>query len=281
MYLMVWWWFYLLVVLSFQKAMLSFPLLLWWFYVLKPIFLDNGQPLLLGLAVCSDMWWCWRKGAIWGGMFDIWSIYLNCTVISILYLKNCEVYFKCICRQYCQTLCLSTAPAVFIYRQLYLVVMLFFGIKTACLSGIETDWWHTLALSWSPCPFSAFHSLFYLPSWLDAISSGSVNPHLGPLRGPTESLLANISLFLSTHSTINKVTWYRPNSQQSQSQHNIFSLTHTHKHLKIHTLSLRCSYIGIQTQLHTHRHAGTQSFGHIATQWYFSFLKTVKWGKED
>lgn len=54
-----------------------------------------------------------------GRGFDMWSSYTNCTFIFILYLKYWEVYFKYICRRYCQ-FCLSTAAAMLIYRQLYL-----------------------------------------------------------------------------------------------------------------------------------------------------------------
>lgn len=157
---------------------------------------------------------------------DMWSIW---TVPSYIYLRNSEVYFKCIFRRHCQS-CLSMAPAVLIYRQLYLVVMLFLGSKwSVCLAWkkIGDTLWLTLDLH---ARFLAFLSLFHLPSCSDAITSGSVNPHLSPFRGPTESLLANVSLFLSTHSTITKVTWSRVHSQQSQSQHNVQSPRHTHTH---------------------------------------------------
>lgn len=140
------------------------------------------------------------------------------------------MHFKCIYRQCCQS-CLSAAPAVLIYRQLYLVVMLFLGSKRCvCRAQKKISVALTLARFWSPCLFFAFfYSLFHLPSWSDAISSGSVSPHLSPFSGPTESLLANVSLFLSTHSTITKVTWYRVHRQQCRSQHNTMSLSHAQK----------------------------------------------------
>lgn len=200
------------------------------------------------------MFWCWiLEEARWGSMFvdrrkrvDMWSIW---TVPSYLYLKNWQVYFKCIYRQFCS--CLSMAVlALLIYRQLYLVVMLFLGSKwSVCLARkkIGDTIWLTLGLH---VLFFAFHSLFHLPSWSDAIPSGSVNPHLSPFSGLTESLLANVSLFLSTHSTITKVTWYLVHSQQSQSQHKTQSLTRTQTQ-NLHLL--RCPY-SILTFRHKYRH---------------------------
>lgn len=97
--------------------------------------------LCLFALTCCDVGYQ-REAARWGEMFVdrrrrvfMWSICLNCTVISTFYLKNWEVFFKCIYRRCCQSVCLSTAPAVLIYRQLYLVVMLFLGSKRrVCLA---------------------------------------------------------------------------------------------------------------------------------------------------
>lgn len=74
--------------------------------------------------------------------------------------------------------------------------------------------------------FFAFPFLLCHPPRSDAISSGSVNPHLSLLSGPTDSLLANVSLFLSTRSTITKVTWFWVLSRQSETRHSTPSQTH-------------------------------------------------------
>lgn len=76
-----------------------------------------------------------------------------------LFLKTlaAQYIFKCIDRRCCQSVWLSAAPAVLIYRQLYLVVMLFFGffffsrIKILFVGQRRKDWWHNLAPTWSPC----------------------------------------------------------------------------------------------------------------------------------
>lgn len=154
--------------------------------------------------------------------------------------------------QHCQS-CLSTAPAVLIYRQLYLVVMFFFGIKTACLSGIEKDWWHTVPRSWSLCPNFAFYCLLHLPSWSDAISSGSVNPHLSPFSGPTESLLANASWpLIPVHTLHNPQGHLIPSPQPAESdsaQHKKYTLTQ-----RFIMLTLRHKY------WHTQTHSSTISY---------------------
>lgn len=81
----------------------------------------------------------------------------------IFYLKHWEVYFKCIYRQCCQSSCLSTAPAVLIYRQLYLVVVLFLGSKRrVCLVRKKIGDTLCLSLGLLACTFSFSLSLSFL-----------------------------------------------------------------------------------------------------------------------
>lgn len=133
----------------------------WMFCGLKPqMFQDNGRPILfhtvvITLTCCDVGYWkalkrkpgeeecCWQKEEGW---HKISPSKLYCHIFEIL-RGMFQMHLQAMAS--CQS-CPSTAAAVLIYRQLYLVVMLFYffiWIKTVCLSGIEKHWGHSLRLA--------------------------------------------------------------------------------------------------------------------------------------
>lgn len=121
------------------------------------------------------------------------SVYPNCPGISILYLKYLELQqaLLSILAEYSTSWAyLQTAPSS---RNA------FFLSKWCDCQAQEKKIGDTPACCWSPVLFLLLFILsFRPPTWSDAISSGSVNPHVSPVSGPTESPLANVSLFWST-----------------------------------------------------------------------------------
>lgn len=161
------------------------------------------------------------------------------TVLSHLFflLRNCEVYFKCIYRRCCQSVCLSTAPAVLIYRQLYLVVMLFLGSKRrVCLAEREIGGTVWLALGRSPCSFFASSFLLGQMQFLLAASIPTWAPLVVPL-----SLCYQTSHYSCPH------TPQSPRSPDTESTASRVRVSTSHTHTsKIYT----CTYADIQTYAH-------------------------------
>lgn len=102
-----------------------------------------------------------------------------------------------------------------------------------------------------------FRRLFRLPTWADAISSGSVSPHLKPFRGPTECLLANVSLFLSAQSPRSPDT-YSPHPAES-ARHTEFDTQGKKKTSKNYT----CTHSDVHMLTLSHRRTATRLFAPI------------------
>lgn len=115
---------------------------------------------------------CWQKEEGWH------VIYLNCTIISLFE----KLTYKCIYREFCA--CLSMAVlAVLIYRQLYLVVMLFWDQNGVFVWHGKRLVTHSPLVSMS-CSLLFILSFTFLLGQMQYLLAVSV-PHLSPFSGLT------------------------------------------------------------------------------------------------